>query len=230
MKWLGGTLGLLVLLVLPLLSPSASRAVDYDCSNFANQAEAQEYLLPGDPYGLDADHDGVACESLPCPCSGSLSTPPSTPVAPAPAPAPAPTPPTPAPAQPTPMPEPEPAPEPAAPVFWKSYGNPLEAEPRKMVVSTGVLSGTFALSALVDWRGWGTGRAHAEGYAHLERCRPDCVSGGIVKVKAEVVLTKVRMTCGPRRYLDVAVRFFDQRFRRFGPIGSDCRGVQVKRP
>lgn len=47
----------------------AARATDYDCSDFANQAEAQEYLLPGDPYNLDGDGDGIACESLPCPCS-----------------------------------------------------------------------------------------------------------------------------------------------------------------
>jgi Excalibur calcium-binding domain len=44
---------------------------DYDCDNFANQAEAEEYLLPGDPYNLDADGDGIACEDLPCPCSYS---------------------------------------------------------------------------------------------------------------------------------------------------------------
>jgi Excalibur calcium-binding domain len=49
--------------------PPTSEAVDYDCSNLSNQAEAQQYLLPGDPYNLDGDHDGVACESLPCPCS-----------------------------------------------------------------------------------------------------------------------------------------------------------------
>jgi hypothetical protein len=49
-------------------SPSASGA-DLDCSDFSNQAQAQQNLLPGDPYGLDADGDGVACESLPCPCS-----------------------------------------------------------------------------------------------------------------------------------------------------------------
>jgi Excalibur calcium-binding domain len=46
-------------------------ASDYDCADFANQAEAEEYLLPGDPYRLDADHDGIACEDLPCPCSSS---------------------------------------------------------------------------------------------------------------------------------------------------------------
>jgi len=48
-----------------------ARAVDYDCSDFANQAEAQNQLLPGDPYALDGDGDGIACESLPCPCSSA---------------------------------------------------------------------------------------------------------------------------------------------------------------
>jgi endonuclease YncB( thermonuclease family) len=57
-----GSLGLLV------LSGSPAKAIDYDCADFANQAEAQQHLLPGDPYRLDGDHDGIACESLPCPC------------------------------------------------------------------------------------------------------------------------------------------------------------------
>lgn len=52
-----------------LLPASAAAATDYDCADFANQAEAQEYLLPGDPYRLDGDDDGIACEDLPCPCS-----------------------------------------------------------------------------------------------------------------------------------------------------------------
>ena len=38
---------------------------DYNCSDFSTQAEAQGYLFPGDPYGLDRDNDGIACESLP---------------------------------------------------------------------------------------------------------------------------------------------------------------------
>jgi hypothetical protein len=46
-------------------------SVDYDCADFVNQAEAEEYLAPGDPYNLDADGDGIACEDLPCPCSYS---------------------------------------------------------------------------------------------------------------------------------------------------------------
>jgi endonuclease YncB( thermonuclease family) len=54
---------------LVVVMPRSARAVDYDCSDFANQAEAQQQLLPGDPYHLDGDGDGVACEALPCPCS-----------------------------------------------------------------------------------------------------------------------------------------------------------------
>src|SRR5918995_2343798 len=37
----------------------------YDCSDFDTQEEAQAQLLPGDPYGLDADNDGMACDTLP---------------------------------------------------------------------------------------------------------------------------------------------------------------------
>ncbi len=77
------TLGVTALLA---AAPS-NAAADYDCADFANQAEAQEYLLPGDPYRLDGDNDGIACEDLPCPCStgggsnegGSGSTPPAPP-------------------------------------------------------------------------------------------------------------------------------------------------------
>lgn len=38
---------------------------DYNCSDFSTKVEAQQYLEPGDPYRLDRDKDGVACESLP---------------------------------------------------------------------------------------------------------------------------------------------------------------------
>ena len=44
---------------------SAAPARDYDCDDFASQEEAQLYLAPGDPYGLDEDGNGVACETLP---------------------------------------------------------------------------------------------------------------------------------------------------------------------
>jgi hypothetical protein len=44
---------------------SAAPTRDYDCDDFESQEEAQLYLVPGDPYGLDEDGNGVACETLP---------------------------------------------------------------------------------------------------------------------------------------------------------------------
>jgi micrococcal nuclease len=40
---------------------------DCDCRDFSTQAEAQRVFqsFPGDPFRLDRDQDGVACESLP---------------------------------------------------------------------------------------------------------------------------------------------------------------------
>jgi Excalibur calcium-binding domain len=43
----------------------ASPARDYDCDDFETQEEAQLYLAPGDPYRLDEDNNGLACETLP---------------------------------------------------------------------------------------------------------------------------------------------------------------------
>jgi endonuclease YncB( thermonuclease family) len=48
----------------PAPAPAPSSGPDKDCSDFTTQAEAQEYLLPGDPHGLDGDRDGVACDLL----------------------------------------------------------------------------------------------------------------------------------------------------------------------
>ena len=52
---------------------AGARGIDRDCSDFATQAEAQEFYEangPGDPHLLDGDGDGVACEDNPCPCAG----------------------------------------------------------------------------------------------------------------------------------------------------------------
>ena len=54
----------------------ASSAVDFDCGDFATQKAAQTWFVDHggprlDPARLDADGDGVACESNPCPCSTS---------------------------------------------------------------------------------------------------------------------------------------------------------------
>ena len=65
---------LVVLIVFAPWPEKASSSGDVDCSDFSNQAVAQSYFIDhggpsSDSAGLDADGDGVACESLPCPCS-----------------------------------------------------------------------------------------------------------------------------------------------------------------
>ena len=54
-------------------SAVATHLGDKNCSDFPNQQAAQDHLNahPGDPDGLDGDDDGIACESLPCPCGGT---------------------------------------------------------------------------------------------------------------------------------------------------------------
>jgi hypothetical protein len=62
----------------------AAFAIDYDCSDFTTKAQAQAKLLPGDPYGLDADGDGQACDDLPSGGAmggGSTASPTSSPTA-----------------------------------------------------------------------------------------------------------------------------------------------------
>jgi hypothetical protein len=47
-------------------SPESTITPDlYDCADFQTQEEAQYYLVPGDPYVLDPDGNGLACEFLP---------------------------------------------------------------------------------------------------------------------------------------------------------------------
>jgi endonuclease YncB( thermonuclease family) len=56
-------------------APSHASEPDRDCSDFSDQAEAQEFFesnggsATNDFDNLDGDGDGVACESLPCPCA-----------------------------------------------------------------------------------------------------------------------------------------------------------------
>lgn len=50
-----------------LLENSFSGGGDRDCSDFSSWREAQEFYernRVGDPHRLDADRDGIACESL----------------------------------------------------------------------------------------------------------------------------------------------------------------------
>jgi endonuclease YncB( thermonuclease family) len=78
--------GLGVTLALTAASAGAgANFVDRDCADFSTQAAAQNFFLANggpssDPHQLDADHDGIACESNPCPCNYSTTptTPPTT--------------------------------------------------------------------------------------------------------------------------------------------------------
>jgi hypothetical protein len=46
-------------------APFVGQADAYNCADFASQADAQAVLRadPSDPWGLDRDRDGIACES-----------------------------------------------------------------------------------------------------------------------------------------------------------------------
>lgn len=53
--------------ILVLASTMAFGQRDMDCSDFSSWREAQDFYErsgPGDPHRLDADNDGIACESL----------------------------------------------------------------------------------------------------------------------------------------------------------------------
>jgi endonuclease YncB( thermonuclease family) len=98
-KFLLGLIGAwTITLALLAGTPAESPAADRDCSDFSSQASAQEFFIAeggpsSDPHRLDADGDGIACESNPCPCSsgtGGPTTPPVIPVPPPPEPEPAP--------------------------------------------------------------------------------------------------------------------------------------------
>lgn len=217
MKLLGSLLGLSIVgAVLFVMTPSSAMAIDYDCSDFSTQAQAQEYLLPGDPYGLDADHDGIACESLPCPCSTSVS--------PAPAPVPAPTPVTP-----VAPPVVEEAPQ-VEPVFWKPFDGPVEVEPGAIEIGTGTLGGTFAAHVYGPWQGWNSGEARAEGSVRYRSCDPDCLRGPTVEEAATIVLTKIRSNCGQRRYSEVEILDPGGPVPDIGPWSTDCQGALVGGP
>ena len=69
---LAAAIGAAAALIVVALSGATAAAADRDCSDFPTQAAAQHWFDahgPGDPASLDADGDGIACESNPCPCA-----------------------------------------------------------------------------------------------------------------------------------------------------------------
>lgn len=64
------SIGVAALAVSFALASPAAAFVDKNCSDFPTQAAAQRYFHKHggprhDPSHLDADHDGIACESNP---------------------------------------------------------------------------------------------------------------------------------------------------------------------
>lgn len=96
---------------------SSTQRADRDCSDFSTQSSAQYFFLSAggpysDPHQLDSDGDGIACESLPCPCYYGTSSPTVPSPTPTLTPTPTPTPTTVPTPTPTPVPPPPPTPIP----------------------------------------------------------------------------------------------------------------------
>lgn len=59
--------GLVPVVILIVFGAPTFAQRDMDCSDFRSWREAQQFYEesgPGDPHRLDADNDGIACESL----------------------------------------------------------------------------------------------------------------------------------------------------------------------
>ncbi len=59
---------LLIVAMVALIASSngdANTDMEMDCADFTSQSDASQYIGDDDPYDLDRDGDGIACESLP---------------------------------------------------------------------------------------------------------------------------------------------------------------------
>ena len=64
----------MIVALLSVVWTPAAYAADKDCGDFNTQKAAQTFYINAggpeqDPHRLDADDDGIACDSNPCPCS-----------------------------------------------------------------------------------------------------------------------------------------------------------------
>ncbi|MFF9278231.1 excalibur calcium-binding domain-containing protein [Streptomyces griseosporeus] len=78
-----GVAGALIAAAAVVALAQPAHAQDVDCGSFTYQEDAQNVFrgIPGDPYRLDEDNDGVACEWLPhrgLTSSTTRPTPPAT--------------------------------------------------------------------------------------------------------------------------------------------------------
>ena len=178
------------------LVPATASAGDLDCGDFGTQAEAQAHLFPGDPHRLDADDDGIACDSLPCPCS---SVRPGNPD---------PEPIDPLPVDPVPV-EPVPGdrslPLVACLTTWAQDGSAAldrRYEPRRCDMHSDdghrpIVRFSVLPTARLSWSYWGASGAKARGRVHVS---------SVGFMRATVWLSRAKLRCGSWTYSRARVK------------------------
>lgn len=113
-------------------------------------------------------------------------------------------------------------------VYFEQYVEPeVEVEPVGIVIGTGTFGGTFRVSGLTEWRGWGSLWATAEGEVELRNCLPTCIQGPLVTRPATVVLSGVQSRCGRPQYATIKILVRNWRTPWIGPYGVDCDGSLI---
>jgi Excalibur calcium-binding domain len=247
---MGKLLALLVLAALAVLLSASSAfasaplatAAAVNCSDFSTQAAAQAYFISRggpalDPEGLDGDGNGIACQSLPCPCNYSTTptTPPSPPAPPPPdtdadgVPDPTDVCPTVYAATPDGCPPPPPPPVYAGTLSVSYFGQPGPQRPRELH-PYGADDNAWLYG--LRWRRWGEARAYAQGKGAANNCLPNCAGGRYLRKRgAQATLFRLRSgTCDGERALFYtrALLRFPRPFRARFPRGLGLRPFTVK--
>jgi hypothetical protein len=153
-----------------VVAPGVAQAADRDCSDFNNQRRAQRFFREHnprrDPHGLDADNDGVACESLPCPCSRKARRQGSATAGFATA---------------------------ARQKFVTHRCVSSTRRPSRIILTCA--DGGRRLVGL-RWRSWGGQRARGSGALLQNNCRPSCAGGSFRRHRLEKVTLMRARPCG----------------------------------
>lgn len=88
-------------------------------------------------------------------------------------------------------------------VVFKANGGPALVRPATLYASP--TNGPFAKN--LTWKGWGQGRATAEGTVYYDTCQPNC-SAGYHSTSGEVVLSGLHRCSGQLRYSLLRIVYF----------------------
>lgn len=113
------------------------------------------------------------------------------------------------------------------PTYFRQYiglKQGLDVEPTEITIGTGTLGGTFGMTNLTNWKGWGTEWANVTGSVKFRGCLPTCVQGRLFNLPATVVLDRVESSCGQRRYSRIRILPKGGPYPIIGPYGVDCDG------